>query len=137
MSDQITINVDVLNDSNLVAKVFTKARTLLNGARTLFFGPSHETSLPDTLAMSVTDAKPNGNYKGVTRPSVKRTSTIVVAGQDPATSITCPLIGNIEFSIPVGASSAQCMIIRQELIAILDDDTIMEPLMMQSIAPFA
>jgi hypothetical protein len=137
MSDTITLSVDVANDGNLVNSIFTKARTLLNGARTLFFGPTHETSLPDTLAIYVSDAKPNGNFKGVTRPGLKRTSTIVVPGIDPTTSITSPLIGNVEFSVPVGATSEECMILRQELIAALDDDTIMEPLMMQSIAPFA
>jgi len=136
MSD-LTFNVDVLHDTNLVAKVFEYARSLRDGMKSLFFGPDNTTSEPDTLSFEVTDPKQNGNFRGVTRPKIVRTRTAVVDGVDETTQLVQPLIGKLEFSIPVGTLPADILLLRQEIVAILNDDTVMDKLMKRNIAPTA
>lgn len=133
----ITLAVDVLNNATLVNKVFTKLRSLKNGLQTVLFGPDHTSYSPDLLSCTVSDPKPNGNFKGVVRPIVKRSTTVSVAGVDDTTTISTPLIGTINFSVPVGVTAAQVMELRQDLIAVLDNDSIMDGMMLQSVAPLA
>jgi hypothetical protein len=132
----LTIQSDVANNDTLVAKVFNRARVLMNGLKTLFHeSNSHTTARPSTLSFETSEPRPNGQFMGVTRPKIVRRRTIDVESLDPAVEVTQPLIGKIEFSVPVGATDAEMLEMRQDLIAVLDDDTLMGTLMTQNIAP--
>lgn len=132
----LTINTDPNNDDTIVAKIFSRARVLMNGLKTLYhMDNSHSTARPDTLSFETSEPKPNGQFLGVTRPKVVRRRTIDVESIDPGTEISQPLIGKVEFSIPVGATDAELLELRQDLIAVLDDDATMGTLMSKNIAP--
>jgi hypothetical protein len=64
----------------------------------------------------------------VQKTSFKFTRDITVDGADGVSSITSPIIVEVNFSIPVGAESADVLLDRQTVLALLDDDTIMDAL---------
>jgi hypothetical protein len=108
----------------------------MNGLKTVFHEDNnHTTARPSTLSFETSEPKPNGQFLGVTRPKIIRRRTVDVGSIDPATLITSPLLGKIEFSIPVGATDADVLELRQDLIAALDDDSLMVTLMSKNIAP--
>jgi hypothetical protein len=56
---------------------------------------------------------------------VKFSQDVEVAGVDGVSTLTSPIIVEVSFSVPVGATQAEQLIARQRAIALLDDDTIM------------
>jgi len=51
-----------------------------------------------------------------------------VTGVDGTTTVTAPIIVEVSFSVPVGATAAQTMLHRQRALALLDLDSVMAPL---------
>jgi len=132
----LTLQSDVANNETLISKIFTRARVLMNGLKTLYHEDNHHTTArPSTLSFETSEPRPNGQFLGVTRPKIIRRRTVDVNSTDPSTQITQPLLGKIEFSIPVGTSGSDVMELRQDLIAALDDDSLMDTLMSKNIAP--
>lgn len=128
-TNEITLTVDELNDGVTTADVdhvFTRFDEYQN--RSVYNGSTHTFESRDQLGLYRTFPKPNANFKGVRKSTVKFTKDIVVTGVDGVSSITSPIITEISFSIPVGATDAQILIERQKALALLDLDAVMTPL---------
>jgi hypothetical protein len=125
--NQITLAVDELNDSNTVNHIFDRYEEYLN--RSVYVEDSmHSMEARDSLGLYRTFPKVNGNFKGVSKSSIKFTKDITVDGVDGVSQLTSPIIVEVSFSLPVGCTPAQAMIARQKVIALLDSDTHMAPL---------
>lgn len=123
----ITLNVDTLNDgTTIVAEVYTRYDEYNN--RSVYIGESHDLSLRDMLSLYRTFPKASGNFKGVAKSAAKLTYDIVVPGLDGVADLTAPLIAEMSFSVPVGATDAQVLLMRQRLLALLDLDSVMTEL---------
>lgn len=125
--NDITLPVDTENDGvGLENQVFTRFEEHLN--RSLYIGPNHSMAGRNLLGLYRTHAKVNGNFRGVGKTSFKFTEDIIVAGVDGVSQLTSPIIVEVSFSIPVGATHAQILEARQRALALLDLDTVMTPL---------
>jgi hypothetical protein len=130
MSDDIiTLAVDELNDTNLVDHVFSRFNEFAN--RSVYTEANHQLSAKDTLTLYRTFPKPSGNFCGTAKSAMKFSQDFEVTGVDGLAALTSPLIVEVSFSVPVGIPVAAQLIGRQRAIALLDDDTIMVPLMNQ------
>lgn len=124
--NEITLAVDVANDGNTTNYVFNRSEEYLN--RSVYFGENHEISSRDMLTIYRTPQKQQGNFKGVAKSAIKFTTDTLVTGVDGIAQLTSPLIVEVSFSIPVGATSNLQLLARQKAIALLDNDTIMNDL---------
>lgn len=68
-----------------------------------YAGPAHTLTVSDTVTMARVYPKPNGDFLGVARPSLKRVKTLVV---NSTTNEMRDAIVNVGGSIPVGAAAA-------------------------------
>lgn len=124
----ITLAVDVANNGTTVDYDFSRFEESLN--RTIYAGENHAIDAKDTLAIYRTAPKQSGNFKGVAKTSVKFTQDNTVLGVDGLAQLTSPLIAEVSFSIPVGVTTASVIEMRQRLIALLDQDSVMTNLNM-------
>jgi len=125
--NDITLSVDTENDGvGLESQVFSRFEEHLN--RSQYIGPNHSVSARNILGLYRTFPKVNGNFRGVAKTSTKFTEDILVSGVDGVSQLTSPIIVEISFSIPVGATHAQILEARQRALALLDLDTVMTPL---------
>lgn len=69
-----------------------------------YVGPANTISVKDILSLSRTFPKPVSDNRGVGKPYVKRTKTVVV---NPTTGETKDLIVYFGGSVPVGTSDAE------------------------------
>lgn len=120
LSNTITLAVDVQNTGTTTNRVYTRYSEFAD--RSIYKGPSHTLTLRDTLGFYRTPVKVNGTDNGVAKSAAKLTQDIEVPGKDATTTVVKPLIGNIDFSIPVGATAAQTLEFRQRLIAVIDHE---------------
>lgn len=121
----ITLAVDVLNNGTPVNESLTRFEEYLN--RSVYVTESHNVGSKDTLSLYRTFPKPNGNFKGVSKTSMKFSRDIQVPGVDGISNITAPVICEVSFSLPVGITDAQNLICRQRAVAALDLDSVMVP----------
>ena len=121
-NNTITLAVDVLNNATTVDKVFTRFEEYQN--RAVYISDEHSIAERDTLALYRTLPKPSGNFRGVGKSTVKFSKDLSVLGVD-GTSQVAPLIIEVSFSIPVGATVATMLEMRQRAVALLDDDSVM------------
>lgn len=122
----ITLPVDTLNNGTPTDESYTRYDAYQN--RATYIGASHTADSRDTLTLYRTFPTKNANFKGVMKTSVKFSKDIAVAGVDSSTSLTAPIIFEVNCSIPVGATDAEILLARQRLIALLDLDSVMVPL---------
>lgn len=128
-ADTLTLSVDAANDSNPANEVYTRYEEYQN--RATYIGASHTPDDRDTVAIYRTFPTKSGNFKGTAKSAVKFTKDIEVAGVDSSTTITAPIILELSFSVPVGATTADVIHARQRAIALLDSDTFMNSLNIQ------
>lgn len=129
LDNTISLTVDVLNDGSTTAdetQVYTRYEEHLN--RSVYTGADHTMVAPHTLSFYRTQPKVNGNFRGMAKSAMKISECISVDGVDTTTSVIAPLLAEVSFSVPVGATTAQLVELRQRLIALLDDDTLMNNL---------
>lgn len=125
--DTVTLPVDEENDGvGLVNHIYTRFTPYEN--RTVYMGPNHSPVTPNTLTLYRTFPKVSGNFRGVSKTSVKFSETVLVDGADGVAQLSAPIICEVSFSIPVGVSAAQTKIARQRALALLDLDSVMAPL---------
>lgn len=130
LDNTISLDVDVENDGiDLDTQTFTRFEEYLN--RSVYIGENHTLSAKDTLAFYRTAPKPTSVFKGVAKSAVKFSKEIGVLGVDGVSTITSPIIVEVGFSIPVGASTAQVLEMRQRVVALLDTDAVMNALNLQ------
>lgn len=122
---QITLAVDVQNSGSATNLVLTRHEETVS--RTTYITPSHTLITRDQVALLRTPNKRNGAFYGSAKMAVRFTKDVTVAQSD-GTETVAPLIGELSFSIPVGATAAAVLELRQRLLAILDRDDVMDPL---------
>lgn len=126
-TDTITLSVDEENDGvGPVNHVFTRFEEYLN--RSTYIGANHSIASKDTLGLYRTFPKASGNFRGVAKTAFKFSKDVSVTGADGVSQLAAPIIVDVSFSIPVGATHAQILIARQRALALLDLDAIMTPL---------
>jgi hypothetical protein len=122
----ITLPVDELHDATDVNCAYTRHEESVN--RTVYISPDHSLVAPDLLTFYRTPVKQSGNFRGVAKTSAKFSQSILVDGVDATTSVSAPIIIDVGFSVPVGATPAQVLLARQRAVALLDLDAIMDEL---------
>lgn len=128
--DEIELTVDALNTgANQVTKTYSRYEEFQN--RTVYMGETHTLAKRDLLGLYRTANKPSGNFKGTAKTAVKFTEDIIVDGVDGIAQLTAPIIVEVSFSIPVGATAADVLRLRQTAIALVDSDDVMDPLNLQ------
>lgn len=127
--DQISLSVDHDNDGlALQTQVYTRYEESQNKAT--YIGTGHLPDARNMIAFYRSFPTKSGNFKGVGKTSLKLTDDINVAGVDSST-LTAPVIIDVSFSVPVGATAADVKHFRQRVIALLDNDTVMDSLNLQ------
>ena len=126
-TDEITLSVDEENDGvGPVNHVYSRFEEYQN--RAVYIGPNHSIPNRNTLGLYRTFPKVSGNFRGVSKSAVKFSQDISVTGVDGVSQLSAPIIVDVSFSIPVGATHAQILIARQRALALLDLDAVMTPL---------
>lgn len=124
--NSITLAVDTANTGVTTDQVYTRHEELTD--RSTYIGASHALDARDIVQFYRTAAKRNGEYRGTARSAFKLTEDISVDNVSGDGSIVAPLIMEVSFSVPVGATAAQTLELRQRGIALLDDDAIVADL---------
>jgi hypothetical protein len=123
LDNTLSIDVDEANNASTVQHDYRKHNVYEN--RSVYYGPNHSQTNRELLGFYRTEATKSGNYRGVSKNSIKLTHDVEVEGVDTTTTVTAPAIAEISFSLPVGTTAAKKVLMRQTLIALLDDDTFM------------
>lgn len=127
LNNTIVLPVDTANTD--VTTDYTFRRFEEASARTVYINEAdHSVATHNTLTFYRTAAKPNGNSKGVSKTAAKYSQSIIVPGKD-GSDLSADAIANVSFNLPVGMTPAQTLELRQRLVALLDDDSVMAPLM--------
>lgn len=127
-NNTITLAVDLQNTGTTTDEVYTRHDEGVN--RSVYTGAAHSFTVRDTMTLSRVYPKRTGAFFGVAKSAVKFTSDKAVAQAD-GTETKAPLIGEISFAIPVGASANDVKALRQRMIAVLDSDGVMDGLNVQ------
>lgn len=127
LDNTITLSVDTTNDDTPENHVFTRYDEYQN--RSVYNGPDHSLDTKELLTIYRTPPKPSGNFKGVAKSALKFARDVDVEGKDSTTTVAAVELGEISFSIPIGTTAADAMILRQRMIAALDDDALMVKIM--------
>lgn len=122
-TDVITLAVDLENDGGTPTDVVYRRFEAYQN-RSLYIGAAHALNARDTLGFYRTLPKPNGNFRGVAKTSMKFTFDVTVDGVDGVSQITAPIIVEVSCSLPVGATTAQAKAARQKAAALLDRDDV-------------
>lgn len=125
--NEITVAVDVLNNGTTTNKIYQRFDDSTPN-KSLYVTSVHTMMSRDTLALFRTFPKPSGNFAGVSRTTIKFSRDVIVPGVDSTTNQTSQIIAEVNFSIPVGINAAQTKEVRQQVIGLLDLDSIMGPL---------
>lgn len=122
----IVLPVDVLNNGTPVNETYTRFEEFQN--RATYIGASHTPDNRDTLSLYRSFPTKSGNFKGVSKTSMKFSKDMAVDGVDSSTSLTAPIIIEISVAVPVGVAAADVLKARQRALALLDLDSVMDPL---------
>jgi hypothetical protein len=125
-SNSITLAVDLANSGSTTNKVYSRFEEQVN--KTTYNGPGHTLSERVTMQFYRTLPKRAGNFLGSAKTAVKFTFDKKVDNADGTGELVAPLIVECSFSVPVGVSPADTVILRQTLLAILDRDDVMAAL---------
>lgn len=118
----IVLPVDLANNGTVVNQTFTRSEELVN--RSTYRGPGNTLAVRNVAQLYRTLPKRTGAFLGACKTSVKFTRDITVLDAAGA-SVVAPLILELSFSVPVGASDADILALRQHGVAILDLDAVM------------
>jgi hypothetical protein len=123
LPDTLTLSVDPLNDSNPANEGWDRIEEGQN--RSIYAGPDHSLVAPQKLTLTRNVPKKSGTFLGVAKSGMKISEDISVDTSETSVEVSAPLIGAVSFSIPIGATAAEAMLLRQRLIALLDNDGFM------------
>jgi len=129
LENTITLNVDVLNDGTTVPQLYKRRDFFQN--RSVYIGEQHSSASKDTLSFYRSYAKRNGNFNGVDKVSCKLSLDMEVLGFDRSTTLIAPMIIEVSISTPSGVAAASTVEARQAIIALLDNDVIMNNLVIR------
>lgn len=123
LDNVLTLAVDVLNNGTTGNQVYSRYSEYQN--RSVYIGNGHSVAAKNTLSFYRAFPTKTGNFLGTAKSSFKVTEDIQVPGVDAATTLTVPVIAEVSFSFPVGTTAAKQLEIRQRLLALLDNDSLM------------
>lgn len=126
LDNTLVLPVDVANNGTWINKTFTRYTEFQN--RSSYIGEAHSVSMRDNLSFYRSFPTKAANFKGTSKTSLKLTKDIEVVGNDGLAQLTAPIIAEVNFSFPVGTTSAEMVEVRQKLIALLDNDSLMTKL---------
>jgi hypothetical protein len=132
LSSSFTLSVNDDNDDGSTAEVeidYAEFSSYLN--RSEYISEYHTLAARDKLGFYRTLPKTSGNFRGVAKSAVKFTKDYEVAGVDAETTNIAPGIVEVNFAFPVGVTPADALELRMRAVALLQDDTIMVPLIDQ------
>lgn len=123
LENTITLGVDIANNATVVDMDFRRYNEFAD--RSVYISEVHAIEKRDTLTFSRVPPKRSGNLKGVAKSGFKFTMDQVVPGVDETTTVTQPLLGETSFNVPVGTTVDQEILLRQRMIALLNNDVLM------------
>lgn len=126
LDNTITLAVDVLNNGTAVNKVFSRHDDSMPN-RSRYISDTHSLVSRDMIDFYRTPPKKSGNFNGVAKTGFKFTIDQVVPAAD-ASNIVAPQIAEVSFSLPIGFTTAQLIVLRQRIVSLLDNDTLMKRL---------
>lgn len=116
--DLIVLSVDELDNNTFVTHPYTNYdRT---SVRSTYIGADHTSLDRNVMALFRSPAKPVGNFPGVEKTSIKFTDDKSVSGNDGVSTLRIPAIAELAFSLPIGMTDAEKLLLRQKCIAALD-----------------
>lgn len=127
--NQLLLDVDYLNDGTTTEETYERYEEYQN--RAVYVGENHTPDSRDTVNLYRSFPTKSGNFKGVAKSSIKSTVDHVVPGVDGVAQLTSPVIIEVTFSVPLGVSAADLLKCRQRVLALLDDDAVMDKLNLQ------
>lgn len=125
-SDTITLSVDVLNSGTPTDEVYTSYST--NGNVHTYIGADHQSDQQNTLKFYRTEPVVSGIFRGYLDTKVSFGQDFSVLGTDGSTLPGRMAFASLQIRVPVGVSAADILHLRQRLLAVLDNDVIMEKL---------
>lgn len=123
LAETYELPVDVLNNGTTEDQTLKRDDYVTNRS-TYVFEDSHDREARDQVQFYRTYGKRSGNSRGSDKCAIKITTDISVDNADGSGQIILPLIGEVSFSIPLGTTDAQTLVLRQRLVALLDEDSI-------------
>lgn len=126
LDNTITIPVDLLNNGTVTNEVLTRIDEQQN--RSKYKTPSHTFNLRDTVDFYRTFPTKTKDFNGVAKSGFKLTHDLEVPSPIVSQTRVAPEIAEVSFSLPVGFTAADIRTLRQRIIAILDNDVLMDRL---------
>lgn len=123
LDNTITLAVDKTNSGSLTSVAFSRQEEFQNRAK--YISPAHTLAKRDTLDFYRTFPTKTKDFNGVAKSGFKFTVDTEVPGVDASTTRIAPQIAEVSFSLPIGFTTAQLVELRQRVIALLDNDTLM------------
>lgn len=128
-SDPIVLSYNHDHDDGTTAELeITYSRAEEAQGRSVYYAANHNVIDRNMLAFYRTLPKPNANFKGTAKSSFKFTRDIVVESMIETLTLKAPIIAEVSFSCPVGSTAAEIKDMRQRLVALLNDETVMQKL---------
>lgn len=124
LPNSITLAVDTANNGTTTNESFVRMEELVN--RSTYRGPNHTLHARNQLQFYRTLPKRSGDFLGSAKVEAKFTMDVSVVDAKGDTAIV-PAIISVAQSLPVGMTAAAKLALRQRLIALIDDDTVMGP----------
>lgn len=115
LENEITLALP--NGGTPVNAIFKRIDVLQN--RSLYHGPGHFPTARNTMGFYRTPSKRVGNFLGVMKSALKYTHDLQVLNAVGET-ITSPMIGEMSFSIPVGATEVNVDLTFDHLEALIE-----------------
>jgi len=128
-ADQLVLSVDAANDGNPANQTYKRYQEFEN--RSVYISSAHLPESRDMIGLYRTFPTKSGNFKGVSKSAIKLTEDVEVAGVDSSTTLTSPIIFEMSFSVPVGATAAQIVGVIQRGLPMLDNDTLITSIVQQ------
>lgn len=123
LDNTITLAVDKTNSGSPTNVAFSRQEEFQNRAK--YISPAHTLAKRDTLDFYRTFPTKTKDFNGVAKSGFKFTVDTEVPGVDASSTRIAPQIAEVSFSLPIGFTTAQLVELRQRVIALLDNDTLM------------
>lgn len=98
-----TITLALPNGGTPQDAIFQRIDVFQN--RSVYHGPGHSTTSPNTMTFYRTPSKVSGAFLGVMKSAAKVSKATIVPN-NIGVNITAPRIAEVSFSVPVGATEA-------------------------------
>lgn len=128
-ANTLTFQVDATNTGTPAALALDRYEEASN--RSVYVTAVHTPGSREMIALTRALPTKSGNFRGVSKGSLKFTQDVSVTGVDSNTTILAPIIVEVSFSLPVGCDADDVKRARQIIIGALDDDTFSDKLMIQ------